>query len=518
LRAHLAPLALVRVITLVIAGVIILYTSCETPEHREERIARMYCGHCHVFPEPALLDRMTWSQSVLPLMAFHMGATNSSIITSINPADIDYVLSVLPARFIATDEDWQVIKDYYLKNAPDSIRVSHPPIDDTVSHFRVSTLKNTFEPYVTFLRYDTGREQLYAGTRLMDFFTFNDQLERIDSMKLSSPPSWMVLQDNKILMTAMGIMDPNDRPAGSVISLQGKTEITLIDSIKRPVYFEYEDLNGDGARDLVVCGFGNYTGHLSVYDGRDNTEYVLSATPGARKTIVRDVNQDGKPDIIALFAQGDERIVLYTNRGNFKFSESHLLRFSPVDGTSYFEVADFNGDGHFDILVTNGDNADYSMIVKPYHGVTVYENDGKNAFTERWFFPMPGASMAMARDYDNDGDLDIAAISFFPDFDNAEDRGFLYFENKGDYNFKPYRLPATMVGRWLVMEAADYDGDGDVDLVLGANNFRGLGAGNDDYEYWNEHKTALLFLENTLIDDEPDLPGQPNESGTATVE
>src|SRR5690606_38244050 len=114
-----------------------------------------------------------------------------------------------------------------------------------------------------------------------------------------------------------------------------------------------------------------------------------SATPGARKTIVRDVNRDGRPDILALFAQGDERIVSYTNRGNFSFDETILLRFSPVDGTSYFEIADFNGDGHFDILVTNGDNADYSPIIKPYHGVTIYENDGENVFTERWSFPCP---------------------------------------------------------------------------------------------------------------------------------
>lgn len=471
-----------------------------------------------MFPEPALLDRMIWDQSVLPLMAFHMGATNSRIITSINPADIDYVLSALPSRFIATEEDWQVIHDYYLKHAPDSITVIHPPIDDTVSLFRPSPLKNTFEPYVTFLRYDTGRHELYAGTRLMDFFTFNDRLERVDSMKLSSPPSWMVRQDNQVLITAMGIMDPNDRPVGSVIRLRGKTELTQVDSIKRPVYFEYEDLNGDGTRDLAVCGFGNYTGHLSVYDGRDNTEHVLSATPGARKTIIRDVNQDGKPDILALFAQGDERIVLYTNRGDFSFSETRLLRFSPVDGTSYFEVVDINGDSHFDILVTNGDNADYSTIVKPYHGLTIYENDGRNNFAERWFFPMPGASMAMARDYDNDGDIDIAAISFFPDFEHAADRGFLYFENTGDYKFKPYRLPSTTVGRWLVMEAADYDDDGDVDLILGANNFRGLGAGNDDYEYWNEHKTALLFLENTLMEGAPGLPGQSNLSSAAARE
>lgn len=491
--------SLVKSCALMLAVFLILYSSCETPEHKEERIARMYCGYCHAFPDPSLLDRATWDKSVLPLMEFHMGDISKNIIARIHPEDMDEVLSSLPSRPMANAEDWQLIRDYYLNNSPDSIYTEHPEIADTVTLFEASPLKHTFDPYVTFLRYDSGNHLLYAGTRLMDLFTFNEDGQRVDSLKLGSPPSWVVKQDNELVVTAMGIMDPNDRPAGSVIRINAdKKLVTVIDSIKRPVYFEQHDLNGDGREDIIVSAFGNYTGNLSVYEATtgDWIKHTLSATPGARKTVVRDFNKDGRPDILALFAQGNERIVLYTNRGDFVFDETLLLQFSPVDGTSYFEIVDFNNDGSFDLLVTNGDNADYSMIVKPYHGLTLYENDGENGFAEKWSFPMPGASMAMARDFDNDGDMDIAAISFFPDFEKAPDRGFLYFENQGDYNFRPYKFPDTTIGRWLVMEAADYDRDGDVDLVLGANNFRGLGAAQHDYDYWTENKTALLFLEN----------------------
>jgi hypothetical protein len=451
-------------------------------------------------------------------MAFRMGARDSEIMSTINPADLVYVLKALPQHFMVSEEEWEMIRQYYLKNAPDSLAVTPRAVTDTVSLFQASTLPNTFETNVTFLHYDTVRNKLYAGTRQSFLYVINAQHERIDSVKLNSPPSWMTRADDAVLLTTMGIMDPNDRPAGKLVMLASNEEHVQIDSIKRPVYFEYEDLDGDGVRDYVVCGFGNYTGHLSVYDGRTNEEHVLSELPGARKIILHDINHDGKPGILALFAQGDERIVLYVNRGDFTFEETVLLRFPPVDGTSYFEIADFNNDGHFDILVTNGDNADYSMIVKPYHGVTIYENNGENMFTKRWFFPMPGASMAMARDYDNDGDIDIAAISFFPDFERTPDHGFLYFENQGDYKFKPYRLPSTLVGRWLVMEAADYDNDGDIDLVLGANNFRGLGANRKNYEYWNTHKTALLFLENTIADNSPDSLQSFNTPGKSNSE
>ena len=49
-------------------------------------------------------------------------------------------------------------------------------------------------------------------------------------------------------------------------------------------------------------------------------------------------------------------------------------------GSSYLELADMNNDGHLDILYTNGDNADYSYVLKKYHGLRIFINDGKNQF------------------------------------------------------------------------------------------------------------------------------------------
>ena len=65
-----------------------------------------------------------------------------------------------------------------------------------------------------------------------------------------------------------------------------------------------------------------------------------------------------------------------------------------------------------------------------------------------------------------DGDLDIVTIAFFADFLNQPQESLLYFENnKGD--FQPYEMPGYDLGRWLTLDAADADGDGDDDLVIG---------------------------------------------------
>jgi hypothetical protein len=195
-------------------------------------------------------------------------------------------------------------------------------------------------------------------------------------------------------------------------------------------------------------------------------------------------------------AQGDERIVMLYNQGNFQFRIATLLRFSPVNGSSYFDIADFNNDGKFDILYTNGDNADYSPILKPYHGVHIFLNNGANDFKESWFHPMHGASQARINDFDKDGDLDIAAISFFPDFTNHAEQGFIYFENTPQ-GFKAQITPIATTGRWLVIEMSDYDADGDHDIILGALNFS-AGVPDSVNQFWKKQKHSLLLLQNKL--------------------
>jgi hypothetical protein len=237
-------------------------------------------------------------------------------------------------------------------------------------------------------------------------------------------------------------------------------------------------------------------GNLTIYEKSTNgyRQHVLSQLPGARKVVIKDFNNDGKNDIMAMFSQGDERIVIYYNQGDFKFEDKVVARFPAIYGTNYFELADFNMDGNLDIVCTNGDNADFSMIFKPYHSVRILLNDGQNNFNESWSFPMPGASQAVARDFDQDGDVDIAAISFFPDFKNTPERGFIYFECIGENTYLPRISKIAATGRWLVMEAADYDQDNDIDILLGAYNASGLGGSDAVYD----QPPSLLVFKNNL--------------------
>jgi hypothetical protein len=483
-----------------IITLIIVIVSCSSSEKKAEGLAKQYCASCHIFPDPSLLDKKTWEKGVLPQMAFRMGI-ETELLQSINENDLPEVIKSLPSKPMVTDEQWQRIKDYYISNGPDSLKL---PVDQKlltqdlfdVSEIKLSTNDN---PLLTFVRYDSIHRKIFIGSRLSKMYQANLEFALEDSFRLYSPPSSIVFYNTEeALISNMGIMDPNDQPVGRVVNLtfQNKTQHVLIDSIKRPADIQYADLNNDNKKDIIVSAFGNYTGALLAYE-RTNDGYkkhTLSFLPGSRKAIVKDFDNDGLSDVLVLITQGDEQITLFKNLGNFKFSPKTLLRFPPVYGSSFFHTYDFNNDGFFDILFTNGDNADYSSIFKPYHGIRIFLNDGKNNFTEHWFYPMYGASEAMAGDYDGDGDLDVSAISFFPDFKKHPEQGFLLFKNEGG-KFTPMKTDLASSGRWLTMEQADIDQDGDLDLMLGALNFTAL-VPDALLNTWRTNKTSILLLRN----------------------
>jgi len=183
------------------------------------------------------------------------------------------------------------------------------------------------------------------------------------------------------------------------------------------------------------------------------------------------MNNDGLPDVVALFGQGDEGIDIFFNKGKGAFSRERVIRFSPSNGSSYFNLHDLDMDGDLDIIYTAGDNADYEPLMKPFHGIYCFRNDGNNQFEQFFFYQLNGAYKAIPHDFDQDGDLDIAAISFFPDWENSPEESFVYLENQGELTFSASTFPEVNDGRWITMDAADYDKDGDMDLVLGSLAF-----------------------------------------------
>jgi len=448
-----------------------------------QQLAQMFCQSCHMLPSPSLLDAKSWEKGVLPEMAPRLGIFNYGFQAYPRSRDLNIGENFYPSHPVLSMADWQNILDYYEATSPDTLppQKRNLPIKGGLSLFEIEkpeiNYQNPATCYLKVLSHDSSSAIISGDAIKKNLFFISKNLQVQDSIKTYGPVVDIDFNKNNMLACDIGVLNPNNGKFGKaeVINFNSKghlqkDSIPLIENLQRPVQIITADLNNDGKPDYLVCEFGYLTGGLTWFENEGDghfMKHILRNVPGAIKAYIQDYNHDGLPDIWVLFAQGEEGIFLFTNKGNGNFEQKEVLRFPPSYGSSYFELDDFNKDGYPDILYTCGDNADFSPILKPYHGVYIFMNDKKNHFTQKYFYPIDGCYKAIARDYDGDGDLDIATISFFADYQKQPEEGFVYFENKGNLNFQPYSLKGTEVGRWLTMDAGDFDGDGKTDLILG---------------------------------------------------
>jgi hypothetical protein len=269
----------------------------------------------------------------------------------------------------------------------------------------------------------------------------------------------------------------------------------------RPIQSTPIDFNNDGLMDYAVSAFGHNRGGLYLLKQlSDHTfqKVPVREIPGATMSHIRDFNRDGWPDIITLFAHGDEGIWVFLNDRKGGFTARNLLRFPPVYGSSSFQLADMNHDGKEDIVYTAGDNSDYSRILKPYHGLYIFIQSGNFEFRQSFFYPINGCTKAMVSDFDKDGDIDIATIAFFPDLKNKPEETFTYFEqNNADKTLRANAVPVHRDGRWICMDVNDFDGDGDDDIILG-NYSKGFLNQEHVQPSWNVHLPFIVLKNKTI--------------------
>lgn len=507
----------IHLLAIVFFSLIALVSGCVNQERKNfeahlkegERLAKIYCTSCHAEDPPELLDKITWTFKVMPQMGPRLGMHNYKTIyyERIHPL----AEAKMPAM---NQEQWESIVDYFHHKSPEVLPkqkfIEEP--EKECKTFSTSEFNQGISSgsIISMLEVDTTHKYIFAADiQNSMLFKFDYERKLVDSLHLSSPPTAMNIDHDFFEITLAGILHPNNEAKGEVVryttvdQFKHTNSVQLIDSLIRPVASQRYDFNYDGKEDFLICEYGNDIGRLAIYysKGKEGYEqYIIENVPGSIMVKVKDMNNDGFMDIIALYAQGDERVMIYYNdgKGEFRGNFTRAARFPSVYGSMYFELMDYNQDEYVDILYVNGDNFDYSQILKPYHGIRILENDGENNFEEKYFFPIYGAGKSVTYDFDLDGDLDIIVTSNFADMDNNPERGIIYLENRGGYNFKAYSFEAASQNQWNTIDLVDLDSDGDQDILIGAMNLGNIlkVQNNDLRGEVDLSRASLLLLKN----------------------
>tara|TARA_E500000318_G_scaffold77225_1_gene71969 strand:- start:2093 stop:3583 length:1491 start_codon:yes stop_codon:yes gene_type:complete len=485
---------------IVFLTLIFVLGSCkkEKPKQQEEaQLYNKYCASCHLAPKIDELTKEVWKKSVLPAMLERM---------DVEGLYQDPVAGPTGFRPKITINEWAQLEHYIVSNAPKTLKPIQVPKADTLKLFTPKPFAVDAQngAMITYLQFVDSLNQVYFGdlTGNLGFFNFDkENSEQLYQGK--TPVTWYSKKDSVEIISEVGIIRPSELEKGKIIRRIGQDTLSIDQNFHRPVHTLLEDLNDDGKNEIVVSEFGNQSGRLSLLIENDSGQYdkkVLLNLPGAIRTVAKDMNNDGKKDIVALMTQSNESITVFYQTEDLVFEAKKVLEFSPVFGTSWFELVDYNGDGLEDIITVQGDNADISYVHKPYHGMRIYLNNGDNTYSESFFYPMYGATRVVSRDFDQDGDLDFALISTFPNYLEFPELTFVYLENKNseDYVFTTNILEDPSMARWFLMDAADIDDDGDEDLVLSSLTLGFTPVPEVLSNRWKNSNVDILVLENTL--------------------
>ncbi len=204
---------------------------------------------------------------------------------------------------------------------------------------------------------------------------------------------------------------------------------------------------------------------------------------GSHGAFWADATGDGWPDVFLTYNEcrsGERTNRFYRNLGNGTFADETsargLLRFT--GGSHGGAFADVDNDGDYDLLVGNTYLTDcVTTESPPALANQIFRNDG-GFFVDRTppamaAYPPPAREgegytrSILGFDMDGDGDIDVFAVNGDRgSFEPLPDRNELY-RNNGGFNFSAITsgpLVTTPAGQ--AAADTDYDGDGDVDILM----------------------------------------------------
>jgi len=402
----------------------------DRPDAAFGETVKKHCSKCHLVPRPEYLPSWMWRGRIQEM------AQRSLLGTGLAPGEESVLWQMDTSQFVRYFEARSTavlpLPDPWPASSSGGLEMKvHPFSPEGASP--VPVVAN-----VRFLDLDEdGRLEVVVCDMGHGVVLHGEPTERPGELreiaKIPNPDHAEMVdldQDGRqdLLIADLGDFLPADHEKGSVVWLRqtspGAFEPhVLISKIARTADARAADFDDDGDLDLVVAAFGWHTvGGIFFYENQTTdwkepqfAGYPVDARPGGIHVPPVDLNGDGRMDFVALISQQFEHVVAFISRrrgGGFR-PETIFRAVVPVWGSSGIQLVDMDDDDDLDLLMTNGDSLD-DFTVRPFHGVRWFENTGEYPWVQHDLAIMPGVHRAQAADMDGDGDLDVVACAFLP--------------------------------------------------------------------------------------------------------
>jgi hypothetical protein len=253
------------------------------------------------------------------------------------------------------------------------------------------------------------------------------------------------------------------------------------------------DLNGDGKPDLLFnCAntAPRYDFFTALNDGNGNfgpvTRWIVGSA-GWGNVDAFDIDNDGDLDVIDCEAEGapgvpNGRFFIAINNGDGTFQTPYAYDQLPARPDSVVG-GDFNHDGKMDLAFANTGAYGFDS------GMFVVLGNGNGTFQAPIVYTAGrGPALIVTADFDHDGNLDLATLNSGYNGEGAESLTLFFGTGTGSFNrqhtqyapYSPDLLGATG------MATGDVDGDGDIDILT-------TGTSNDVALYLNDGAGSFSF-------------------------
>ncbi len=237
------------------------------------------------------------------------------------------------------------------------------------------------------------------------------------------------------------------------------------------------DINQDGLQDLFIGGSKGtpptlLLGNKGTFVPKTTADFNGNKDSEDLSSLFFDADNDDDLDLYVCsggveFSQYStsflDRLYFNDGKGNFQLSEQKLPDGPSVHSTSAVAASDIDGDGDLDLFV--GERMVPLKYGMPCSGF-ILQNDGEGNFTnitDKIGKDLKDIGMitdALFQDLDGDGDEDLIVVGEFMGIE-------LFTNEKGLFKRRTDNPLSDIKGWWNVLQQADLDNDGDLDLILG---------------------------------------------------